>query len=414
MDRALTDAASRGSTDLDLGPEVARALRDSLPTVAEHTVAAVIVEVPAYADAFSGDLGLNISGAVEMALLGFLKLASRPGHSDPGTPLGPALDTAYALGRGEARSGRAVDALLAAYRVGARVAWRELSATAATSGIPVTTMASFADLVFAYIDELSAASVAGHTDELATSGRVRERYRERLGQHLLAGAPADVLVAGAARADWPVPATLTAVLLPVPHDLGLTAVLPAGTLRPREELPTGAPETAVLLVPDLTGPDRRRLLSALAGRQAVVGPTRPWMQVRVSYRRAVRALALAPPASSAPGGSAPGGSAPAGEAAALDTEAHLAELVLSADPQARADLRAQVLAPLSGLRPAAAERLAQTLRSWLLHQGRRDDVAAELLVHAQTVRYRMGQLRELYGDRLQDPATVRALIIALG
>ena len=31
-------------------------------------------------------------------------------------------------------------------------------------------MAQFAELVFAYIDELSAASVAGHTDELSTSG----------------------------------------------------------------------------------------------------------------------------------------------------------------------------------------------------------------------------------------------------
>ena len=41
-------------------------------------------------------------------------------------------------------------------------------------------MAEFAELMFAYIDELSAASVAGHTDELTTSGRVRERYRERL------------------------------------------------------------------------------------------------------------------------------------------------------------------------------------------------------------------------------------------
>jgi hypothetical protein len=29
------------------------------------------------------------------------------------------------------------------------------------------------------------------------------------------------------------------------------------------------------------------------------------------------------------------------------------------------------------------------------------------------VRYRMGQLRELYGDRLDDPATVRDLTIAL-
>ena len=55
------------------------------------------------------------------------------------------------------------------------------------------------------------------------------------------------------------------------------------------------------------------------------------------------------------------------------------------------------------LRPSTAEKLTETLRSWLLHQGRRDAVAAELFVHPQTVRYRVGQLRELYGDRLEDP-----------
>jgi DNA-binding PucR family transcriptional regulator len=78
-----------------------------------------------------------------------------------------------------------------------------------------------------------------------------------------------------------------------------------------------------------------------------------------------------------------------------------------------ADLRAQVLAPLADLRPATRQKLAETLRTWLLHQGRRDDVAAALFVHPQTVRYRMGQLRELYGDRLDDPDTVRDLTLAL-
>ncbi len=35
-------------------------------------------------------------------------------------------------------------------------------------------------------------------------------------------------------------------------------------------------------------------------------------------------------------------------------------------------------------------------------------------MHPQTVRYRMGQLRELYGDRLEDPDSVLELTIALG
>ena len=88
--------------------------------------------------------------------------------------------------------------------------------------------------------------------------------------------------------------------------------------------------------------------------------------------------------------------------------------MLGADPEALADLRAQALAPLADLKPAAAEKLTSTLRAWLLHQGRREDAAAALFVHPQTVRYRMGQLRELYGERLDDPETVLALTLALG
>ena len=97
-----------------------------------------------------------------------------------------------------------------------------------------------------------------------------------------------------------------------------------------------------------------------------------------------------------------------------DSEEHLVELVLSADPSAYADLQARVLAPLDKLRDSSAEKLTETLRSWLLHHGRRDAVAAELFVHPQTVRYRMGQLREVFGDRLEDPRGILELTIALG
>jgi DNA-binding PucR family transcriptional regulator len=97
----------------------------------------------------------------------------------------------------------------------------------------------------------------------------------------------------------------------------------------------------------------------------------------------------------------------------VDTEDHLAGVVVTADPGALADLRARALAPLAGERGAAAAKLVETLRSWLLHHGRREDVAAELFVHPQTVRYRMARLRELYGDKLRDPQWVLALTIAL-
>ena len=371
---------------LDLDAQVLERLRAQLPHVAERTVASLTAEVPEYADAFEGDMGATIQDAVQMALAGFLQLAAHPGDS---SPAGAARDGAYALGRGEARSGRTVDALLAAYRVGARVAWRELSGTAVDSRLPAATVAQFAELVFAYIDELSAASVAGHTDERATSGRVRQQYRERLGEAVLTGTPADALLVLAERADWTPPEYLTVVLLPAARTRDTLPLLDPRTLVvPGDVL--GLDDVDVVLTPD----PRPTLLRSLRGRSAVVGPARPWATAATSYVRAVRLL-----------GSATG--------EPVDTEAHLATLVLTADPDALADLRAHVLAPLAELRPGTADRLAETLRAWLLHQGRREDVAADLHVHAQTVRYRMTQLRELYGEQLTDPEFVLQLTVAL-
>ena len=392
----MTTDASTGASGLALDPHVVSALRARLPAVAERTVAAVTAEVPGYAT-LTGQMGATIEEAVRMALAAFLRLAEQPKGADPGTPLQAAMDGAYALGRGEARSGRTMDALLAAYRVGARVSWREFSATAVESGLAAPTLAQFAELVFAYIDQLSAASVAGHTDELETTGRVRQRYLERLAEELLAAAPRETLVASAERADWAPPDTLTAVLLPSVRVRGAVTGLDPRTLTAPGALPAdGEDALAVLLVPDVAGVGRAHLLRVLQGRPAVVGPARPWTEAGASYARAVRAHALL------------------GMPGVVDTEQHLPALVLGADPEALGDLRARALAPLAAVRPTTADRLAETLRSWLLHHGRREEIAADLVVHPQTVRYRMTQLRELYGDRLTSPDGVLELTIALG
>ncbi|BCJ62450.1 hypothetical protein Jiend_58720 [Micromonospora endophytica] len=178
----------------------------------------------------------------------------------------------------------------------------------------------------------------------------------------------------------------------------MLALLGEHTLESSEESPAGEPggERAVVLVPDA---DRRQLTRVLHRRRAVLGPARPWTRANASYQRVTRAVEL--------------GIAHPPDGEPLDTEQHLAELLLSADLEALADLRARVLRPLAELPAATAERLTETLRSWLLHQGRRDDVAADLFVHPQTVRYRMGQLRQLYGERLNDPRTLLDLTVAL-
>jgi hypothetical protein len=374
-------------------------MRVELPWVAERTVGEIIVEVPSYADAFSGGMGRVIGNAVELALGGFLELATASSGADASTPIRPALEGAYELGRGEARGGRSMDALLAAYRVGARVSWRHMSASGVAAGMTAEQLARFAELVFAYIDQLSAASVAGHSDELATSGRVRERYLERLAGQLLAAAPLPDLIAAAERADWAPPRTLTAVVLPEARVRGAMVSLDPRTLRSSDDVEGPTADLVVLLVPDADGRSRPALLRSLDGRNAVVGPPRPWAEVQSSYLRACRALQL---------------ELVAEKSEPLDTERRLPDLVVRADGGALADLRAQVLAPLADLTPAAREKLVETLRSWLLHHGRRERIAADLFVHPQTVRYRMTQLRELYGKRLDDPGSVLELTIALG
>jgi hypothetical protein len=383
-------------TSLELSPDVVTALHGSLGEVAQRTVDAIEVEVGEYRDQMTGAFRGTVQSAVPLALGGILRLAAAGEVGvDAGTPMKPVLDAAYALGRGEARSGRTMSALLAAYRVGARIAWTDWSSTCVALGVPAASVARFAELLFSYIDALSAASVTGHSDELAVSGRVREQYRERLALALQRGAPVETLLDLADRAEWDPPSHLTAIVVRSRDARILESAFGPGSLLLAADLVGLADDDlAVLLVP---GADRRPTFDALRSVAVVVGPTAPWNDVAVSLRRAV---AVARRRGVRDG--------------VVDSDDHLTELVLSADPESLEALRRRALAPLDGLRPDVVERLATTLRSWLLHQGRREDVAADLHVHPQTVRYRMAQLRELYGSDLADPDRVLDLVVGLG
>lgn len=383
----------QGSHPPALDTSVIDALRSALPVVADRAVATIVEEVPSYTSAFTGHMGRTIRVAVEQALGGFLTIAGRQGAR---TPLAPALDGAYQLGRGEARSGRSMEALLAAYRIGARVSWHELSRVALANQIAAAQLAEFAELVFAYIDQLSSASARGHASELESAGRIRQRNLERLARSLLNGSGPDAAVAAAERAEWEIPGALTCVLAPDPQSAQvMTRLDPLALAVPDDviDVPLG---TTALLVPTRQGAGARAaLLSSLRGSDAVVGPSVPWLEAPTSLVRALRCQGLAL-----------GG--------LVDADAHLPALVLNADVSARADLRDEVLAPLEDVRAATADKLTETLRAWLLHQGRREAIADALFVHPQTVRYRVAQLREIYGERLDDPEFVLAATVALG
>jgi DNA-binding PucR family transcriptional regulator len=79
------------------------------------------------------------------------------------------------------------------------------------------------------------------------------------------------------------------------------------------------------------------------------------------------------------------------------------DLLLLQDEALADGFVASALGPLGGLPAGQRARFEETLDAWLRHQGEVRAVAAELHLHAQTVRYRLGRLRELLGERMASP-----------
>lgn len=188
------------AADLALDEATVSALRTHLPRVAKVVVTEVMEQVPAYDVPFQGRMGRIIEKAVQVSLESFVSLASQA--APDGAPVGIGVSAARELGQAEARNGRPVEALLAAYRIGASRAWRELSVEAIAAGVDAATLGRFAELVFAYIDELSAASVAGHNRETSSAERDRIVHLDRLTRGLLTGVGEAELDGAAAAARW--------------------------------------------------------------------------------------------------------------------------------------------------------------------------------------------------------------------
>jgi len=61
----------------------------------------------------------------------------------------------------------------------------------------------------------------------------------------------------------------------------------------------------------------------------------------------------------------------------------------------------------------AGDRIADTLLAWLQSGENAGEVAQRIHVHPQTVRYRLRQIQELFGDQLRDPDRRFELQLAL-
>lgn len=374
-----------------LPPEAAAALRPELKDLAREIIAAIRVEVPAYARPLEGPFGRGLVVGVEEALRQFLDGIEAGGRM-------PRSRVYVDLGRGEVRAGRGLDVLLAAYRVGARVAWRRLSAAGVAAGLEPATLYLLAESIFAYIDELSAKSAEGYALEQSAAVGEQRAQRQRLARLLVREPPADPRdVAEVARAaDWRLPETLAAFAFPESERERIVGRLPA------DAIVETVGDVVCALIPDpLRAGREAQLAHALGPRHhAALGPPVAWGEAALSLARARALLELAAE-----------GAIPA--QGLIDARAHATALLLRSDRRLMQEIVDDRLAPLAGLAPGTRSRLTETLAVWLACQGRLQAVAEQLHVHPQTVRYRLGQLRELFGERLEDPAARFELELAL-
>ena len=385
-----------------LPPEVADVLRPVLPDLAAETIRAIGREVPDYSRPLEGRLGVTLRYGTERALRRFVDSIDAPAAVSERD-----RRIYFELGRLEMREGRTLNALLAAYRVGAQIAWRRFVEAGVRADLEPSTLYRLGEAIFAYIDEISGESIAGYAEEQSAAAGERQRRRARL-VFLLAAtppAPPEDVRAAAVRAHWRPPAGLAALVAEGIDSEQLTSRLGPGSVAAPLEAPDRpssrrAPRV-LAYVPDPDGPARReQLTTATAGLRAALGPTVGLAGCPRSTERARRALDLAA-----------AGLLP--REGLIVAEEHATELVLHADTVLASELAEARLAPLDDLRPGVRDRLTESLRAWLDCQGRVDETARALDVHPQTVRYRLNQLREAFGGALDDPDGRFELALAL-
>jgi hypothetical protein len=306
------------------------------------------------------------------------------------------------IGRQQMQAGNDLTRLLTAFQLGARVAWRHVAGAALETGLPPESFASLADAVFVFVNQLSFSAARGYLRAQVEDAGLRERSREELAELLLSGrASEQAIAAAAARAGWTMPARAAVVLVDPDDDVAREILdrlgpdcLPVRT----EHLPDARLHGAI--VPD-PAPARGRasLARQLVGAGAVVGYAVPLQRLPRSCEVALivadlrrRGVVTGDP---------------------VFADEHLDTIIVWRDAGLIEELRRQVLAPLDDLPAGTRERLVETLRSWLRHHGSTAAMAADLSIHPQTVRYRLGQLQERFGAELESPRSRARLSLAL-
>jgi hypothetical protein len=421
-----------------LGPiprEFAAVMRPELPSLLKEMAAEIVTAIPEYGHLLEGPNARVIKIGIEQNIATFVDRVAAPTATS-------ALrdDLCRQFGRFEAYEGRSLDNLQAAYRIGCQVALRRVRTVGRRYNLSASFMLTFADALFAYMGDLAELSREGYVQALAELGEEPDNRRRRLLRRILGGTAVarSALAELAEHSAWPLPDEVTMVAV-APDTRPARVALDKDVL-----LDFADPEPHLLIPGPLTDERRASLAVALKGCRAAVGLTTPLGEAADSLRWARHTLALAdaglinhdgglgdgigngsgrdgaqggPPGGGRDSGQGPayaGGPDSGGEHDLVTmSEDHLLPLWLLGDPALADQIAKKYLGPLAGLTATQRARLIDTLRIWLTTRGTAVQVAEQLGVHPQTVRYRLRILDRAFGDQLADPDKRFATEIAL-
>lgn len=351
--------------------------------MASEIAAAVQKRVPRFA---APRLQPRVLEAVTVAMNRFLDALDGAPHRDRG-----ADEIFRELGRAEAAAGRTLADLQAAAHVAVTAVWEQMRQADLQAADGADTRAGLADTVFAFIDHLIQQAETGHEEVTRRRAADPVRARAQLAERLLNGAA----LPKNSELLWPIPART--VVLVVELDEG-----------ERPEIAGVAPDCLVVrhdrrLVVLAAAEDRSRveraLLDSTRGRIAV-----SWGVDRTAVREAFawtrRALDLVRR-----------GVIPEGRV--IECAEHRTQIWLHSQPALRQQLCQDLLRPLLAETPNSREILSETLLVWLETRDSAPAIAAQLGVHAQTVRYRWKRINELFGDALREPEFIVQITMLL-
>lgn len=388
-----TAGASREKFRIDGIPEdLVYALRSTRHRAVRRITTQVQLEVAAYAGPYGGKRHRLVLSTVDLAVKHFVDAAE--GDPPSGEPVYVRLRQ---LGQAEAIEGHSLDALRLAHHVATRVAWEELRNLARDPHIDPAAVGTLVDAVFVFIEQLVHQANVGFTAATQSMEKGGQQARRQLLNSMIAGHPPERYRQHLQAAGWDPPDEIVVITAVLSLSLDYATLPQVGP----EALSAVSRHRMTLVSHPRHATRLSRLLINTPGIDPVaISWVVPTSEIRDAYRWAFRALDLADRGVIRSHG-------------VIDCAQYRSVLWLHADPVLSRHAGEELLTPLMGEKSHHRLVLAETLLLWLQVRESAPALGERMQIHRNTVRRRLGQLKELFGDQLSDPEKTLALLSAL-